>query len=204
MLSCCTTGAEALRAVLEHRPDVLVLDARIARETEFEVLQELRARRTSCRVVLLADRVSEAELVEAARLGAKGVVPKTTGDRLILCVRKVHAGAGWIEGVSSDRPDRNVHGPHNRLTPRQIEIAILVADGLTNAEVAEQLAITEGTVKAHLHILYRKLGIEGRLELALYEAGSLSSALPGLLHSPDSETPPLLTCLSFGQLTDAV
>ena len=74
VLACCRTGDEALRAVLEHRPDVLVLDLRIAREAAFEVLRDLRARRSPCRVVLLADWVSEVEIAEATRLGAMGVV----------------------------------------------------------------------------------------------------------------------------------
>ena len=70
VLACCRTGDEALRAVLEHRPDVLVLDLRIPREAAFEVLRDLRARRSPCRLVLLADWVSEVEIAEATRLGA--------------------------------------------------------------------------------------------------------------------------------------
>ena len=65
-----------------------------------------------------------------------------------------------------------------RLTPRQLEIAALVADGWTNAEVAERLAISEGTVKAHLHTLYKKLSISGRLELALYATTWISLRRP--------------------------
>jgi len=176
VLACCRTGTEALRAVLEHRPDVLVLDLRIAREAAFEVLRDLRARRTPCRVVLLADWVSESEIAEAIRLGAKGVVLKTTSShRLIDCVRKVRAGALSVDGVAS-RPGRG--GMRARLTPRQLEIAALVADGLTNAEVAERLAVTEGTVKAHLHTLYKKLRIAGRLELALYATNWISLKRP--------------------------
>jgi two-component system, NarL family, nitrate/nitrite response regulator NarL len=172
VVSCCTTGAEALRAVYEHRPDVLVLDLRIAENTAFEVLVDLASRRSTCRVVLLADHVSDDEMAEATMLGAKGVVLKTmTGDRLVFCVRNVHAGASWTEGVPTVRTDDRLL---NRLTPRQLEIAELVAHGYTNAEVANRLEIKEGTVKAHLHTLYEKLGIEGRLELALFIARGLS------------------------------
>jgi len=166
VLSCCTTGPDAVRAVTEQQADVLMLDLRIARPTAFEVLKDLGSRKTRCRVVLLADHVSRDEIAEAARLGAKGIVLKSTsGDRLVRWVRKVHRGANLLAGVSTGRTANELH---DRLTPRQLEIARLVAQGCTNAEVAKRLAISEGTVKTHLHMLYKKLGIGGRLELALY------------------------------------
>jgi DNA-binding NarL/FixJ family response regulator len=176
VLACCRSGIEALHAVREHQPDVLVLDLRIAREGAFEVLRDLRGRRTACRVVLLADWVSEGEIAEATRLGVKGVVLKTTSaHHLVESVKKVRAGAMTVEGISTSPKGSALQ---KRLTPRQFEIAKLIADGCTNAEIAERLAITEGTVKTHLHTLYKKLGLGGRLELALYAANWISLKHP--------------------------
>jgi len=172
VLASCTTGTDALRAVLEHSADVLVLDLRIARAHAFDVLKDLEARRTPCRVVLLADRVSKHDLAEATRLGTSGVALRSMpSDDLVLFVRSVHAGDGVLQSISTDPA---ADESPNQMSPRQLEIAELVARGYTNAEVAERLAISEGTVKGHLHFLYKKLGISGRLALALYATRGIS------------------------------
>ena len=176
VLACCTTGTEALRAALEHAADVLVLDLRIARPNAFDVLKDLAARPTPCRVILLADRASKDELAEATRLGASGVALKSmSSDHLVLFVRKVHEGDGMLKTVSTDPGVVEVHTP---LSPRQLEIVELVARGLNNAEVAERLAISEGTVKGHLHLIYKKLRVSGRLALALYVTRGISLRRP--------------------------
>jgi two-component system NarL family response regulator len=167
VLCCCATGAETLRAVLEHGADVLILDLRIARTTAFEVLKELKARQASCRVILLADRVSKDEVADAARFGAKGVAFKSVSrDHLVHCVRTVHENDSWPEGGTST--SLSADETRSRLSLRQHEIAELVARGYSNAEIAERLSIGEGTVKGHLHLLYKKLGLSGRVALALY------------------------------------
>ena len=176
VISCCTNGAQALGAVLAHQPDVLVLDLEIAGKTAFEVLQDIRARQLDTRVVLLADEVGEDELLEATRLGVKGIVLKAmSSDLLVLCVRKVHSGATWFERVSMGRAFARLLRHRNgeeqadgRLTRRQLEIMRLVVRGHSNKEIAGRLTIREGTVKAHLHRLYERLGVRGRVELVLY------------------------------------
>jgi len=175
VISCCTDSAQALDAVLRHQPDVFVLDLQIAGRPAFEVLQELSARRTKTRVVLLADRVSGDEMLEATKLEVKGIVLKAmSADLLVLCVRKVHGGATWFERVSMGRAfDRLLRWKKDeesdgRLTRRQLEITRLVASGYSNKEIADRLAISEGTVKSHLHRLYEKFGVRGRVELILH------------------------------------
>ena len=91
------------------------------------------------------------------------------------CVRKVHAGGEWLEtrsvGRALDRLLRREEGDRRlaeALTPREIEVARLVAEGLRNKEVAQRLGIGEGTVKVHLHRVYEKLAVDGRLELTLH------------------------------------
>ena len=176
VLACCRTGTEALRAVLEHAADVLVLDLRIARANAFDVLRDLAARRTPCRVILLADRVSKADMAEATRLGAAGVALKSmSSDHLVLFARSVNEGDGVLRTASMDPAGDE---SSRLLSPRQLEIAELVARGYTNAEVAERLAISEGTVKGHLHFLYKKLRISGRLALALYATRGISLKRP--------------------------
>jgi two-component system nitrate/nitrite response regulator NarL len=175
VVACCSTGADALKAVCRHKPDVLVLDLQIAAHGPFEVLQELTRLGSDTRVVLLADRVSDRETLQAMRLGAKGIMLKAmSSDLLVRCVRKVHAGETWFDRVATgralDRLVRRVPALHadDRLTDRQLEITKLVVRGLSNREIAHRLAISEGTVKSHLHKLYERLGIRGRVDLVLY------------------------------------
>ena len=152
----------------------LVLDLQIAGKL-FEVLHDLRARQSNTRVVLLADRVSGDQMLLATKLGVKGIVLKAMpGHLLVLCVRKVHAGATWFERVSMGRAFdrllrwREDEGMDGRLTRRQLEITRLVASGCSNKEIANRLEITEGTVKSHLHTLYERFEVRGRVELILH------------------------------------
>ena len=93
---------------------------------------------------------------------------------LVECVRKVHAGEKWLEKHSVARAmDRMVKRENEiqrlsrLLTPRELEIVRLAAEGLRNREIADRLTITEGTVKIHLHNIYEKLGVTGRPQLIL-------------------------------------
>ena len=89
-------------------------------------------------------------------------------------VRRVHGGEQWIERETVTRAFKTVLERESAstdaeaaLTPRELEIVKMVAKGLRNKAIAEQLAISEGTVKVHLHNIYQKLNVDGRLELVL-------------------------------------
>jgi DNA-binding NarL/FixJ family response regulator len=114
--------------------------------------------------------------LEALHLGVRGIVLKDLAPEvLVRCVRAVHAGEPWLEqGVSGraldtllrrDAAARAAKGP---LTPRELEIVRMVATGLGTGEMAKRLSISEGTVKIHLHNVYKKLGVQNRVGLVLY------------------------------------
>ena len=172
----CVTGAETLAAVRVHSPDVLILDVYMPGNEGLAVLRELHREKSPTRVVLLAAVLEEEEVVEALRLGVRGMVLKELAPQMVIqCVRKVHAGEQWVEKHALGRAvdillqreagEREAAGV---LTPREIEMVGMVARGLRNKEMSEQLAISEGTVKIHLHHIYRKLNVENRVELLLY------------------------------------
>ncbi len=175
VVSCCRDGASAVAAVAEHRPDVLLLDLRMPGQSGLDVLRALAARRLSTRVVLLTAAIRDEEAVEAVKLGTMGLVLKESSpDVLLECVRAVHRGEQRIDPETLNRAlrttlDREATGQAagGALTPREIEIVRMVAQGLRNRAVAERLAISEGTVKVHLHNIYEKFGVDGRLELLL-------------------------------------
>jgi DNA-binding NarL/FixJ family response regulator len=172
----CRDGEEALRALRTLRPDVLVLDIRMPRCDGLQVLRALKTESLPTRVVLLTAALEEDHLLEALQLGVGGIVLKEMAPRLLVdAVREVHAGGRWLDKVSSNRAlerflQRDVEGREAAppLTPRELEIVRLVVRGLRNRSIAEQLFISEGTVKIHLHNIYQKLEVGGRLELAAH------------------------------------
>jgi two-component system nitrate/nitrite response regulator NarL len=173
----CRDGEETLREVRVHRPDVLVLDIRMPRRDGLDVLRTVRLEGLAPRVVLLTAALEEEQLVEALRMGVGGVVLKEMAPHLLVeAVREVYSGGSWLDKGSVSRVvskllEREGGKEDHQLTPRELEVVRMVARGLRNRIIAEQLCISEGTVKIHLHNIYQKLGIDGRLELAVYAQG---------------------------------
>jgi DNA-binding NarL/FixJ family response regulator len=175
VVASCVDGIEAMRAISRHRPDIAVLDLRMPRMHGLAVLRQMQKDKLATRTVLLAAILEDDELLEAVRLGVRGVVLKEMAPTLVVqCVREVHAGGQWLEKRSVtqalDKLLRREEGTRDLaklLTPRELEIARAVACGLRNKEIAEKLKIAEGTVKIHLHVIYEKLNIDGRMALVL-------------------------------------
>ena len=167
------SGAEALE-VLERTAVPLVLtDLRMPQMDGIELLRELNRRGEAARVVLLTASLDDARLLEAFRLGAKGLVLKESAPRLLVqSVRQVSSGQESWNGTAIAGALRILLQRHQAienaaatLTPRELEITKMVAQGLRNKDIATRLTITEGTVKFHLHSIYEKLQIDGRFAL---------------------------------------
>ncbi len=176
ILALCPDGEQALQSVRLHRPDLLILDLKMPVKDGLAVLRELRVEKPAPQVILLTAALEDAEVLEAVRLGVDGVVLKETApDVLLRAVRQVLAGGQWLErravGDALQRTldrESEARGVTAVLTPRELEIARMVAGGLRNKEIGKRLHISEGTVKIHLHNIYDKLKVPGRLELAFY------------------------------------
>lgn len=172
----CVDGEEALRTVKHHKPDILVLDIQMPRMNGLQVLREIHDQKLPTRVVLLTAALDEDQVMEAMRLGVAGLVLKEMASkRLVQCVRHVSGGDQWLESslvskalekmMKREQGSREVA---RVLTPRETEVVKMVATGMRNKEIAEKLQISEGTVKIHLHTIYEKLQITGRVELSLF------------------------------------
>jgi DNA-binding NarL/FixJ family response regulator len=170
-----SNGSEALKRVRELLPDILVLDLRMPGLDGYGVLRELQRDELPTRTVVLT-ALENNEVVEALRLGARGVMLKDMAPRLLVeCVRAVHAGKQWVEkGVATHaveallRREAGTRAVAEILTPREIEVARMIASGLPSKAVANELAISEGTAKLHLHHVYEKLNLDGRVALMRY------------------------------------
>jgi DNA-binding NarL/FixJ family response regulator len=176
VVACCRDGEETLHAVRQFRPDILLLDISLLEMDSLAVLRELRQAELPTRVVLLTAEVDEDNLLEAMRLGVGGLVLKELAVPLLIqCIREVHAGEQWLERGSVSRAvgkmlqrEAGAREVAKILTPRETEIVRLVASGLRNKEIADKLALSEGTVKSHLHHSYEKLHVDSRLALLRY------------------------------------
>lgn len=171
VLDTCATVAAGWQAVATHRPDVLLLDLRLTDGDGTSLLRRLEPNRPPAVVILTAVQDEEA-LLEAARLGARGIVLKAMAPRVLEdCIRAVHAGRSWltVDGVNlADRVARReaVEAElSTTLTPREMEIMRLAHVQLDNEGIADKLAISVGTVKIHMHHVFDKLGVRGRSEL---------------------------------------
>jgi DNA-binding NarL/FixJ family response regulator len=176
VVSCCSTGDEALDVIRHDGVDVLVVDLRMPAPNGLDVLRTLSEEQRRCRTVLLTAALRDDDIVEAVRLGVAGIVLKEASpDALIDCVRRVYRGEQVIDHETMSRAFGRVlqretaaREANKMLTPREIEIVKMVATGLRNKVIADRLSISEGTVKIHLHNIYEKLGVDGRLELVLF------------------------------------
>lgn len=176
VLARCADGHETLEAVRTHQPDILVLDFRLPHKDGLDVLREMRMEGLLTRVVFLTAALNNEKVLEAIRLGARGVVLKEMAPQfLVRCIRKVHAGGEWLEthamGHILERIRRQQEATQSgtvALTRRETEIARLVAQGHSNQAISNALSIGVGTIKAHLHSVYDKLNLDGRLSLLIY------------------------------------
>lgn len=176
IVATATTTEQAMALVREHRPDVAVLDVEMPAKSGLAVARAVKDEAMATKVVLLTAKLSDSQAVEALQLGVEGVVLKAmAAHQLVQCIRKVHAGGTWIESESTARAltklrqrsesERQVGG---RLTAREVEVLRIAATGAPNREIARRLFISEGTVKMHLHAIYEKLSLTGRVELMAY------------------------------------
>ena len=176
VVGLCKDGDEALSLIRKERPEIAVLDVRMPRADGIAILRAVVTEHIPTRVVLLTAQITDDEVVEAVHLGVAGMVLKETASRQLLQVlSKVAAGETSLDQKvvrrAVDKLLRARAGITQAvrvLTNRELEIVKLVATGLRNKQIADQLSITEGTVKIHLHTIFEKLGVSSRVELSNY------------------------------------
>src|SRR5579871_958410 len=193
------SDAKALiAAVMEEKPAVVIVSAHLDDDPRkgFEVARELRALRPETRVVMLLDSSDRSQVVEAFRVGARGVFCRTESMKaLAKCIQRVSEGQVWanskelrflLEAMGEAMPMRIVDSRGaGLLSRREQEVVRCVAEGLSNREIAQRLGLTEHTVKNYLFRIFDKLGVSKRVEVVLY-AYSLSSAPEAITSAANS------------------
>jgi DNA-binding NarL/FixJ family response regulator len=175
VLATCSDGETTLGAVRAHQPDILILDVDLPRNGAFAVLRRLRREHLGTRVILLAAAADDRQIVDAVQLGVHAVALKEMApEAFVTCVRKVHRGEPWPEGHDVGRMAGRLvrgsaaHDLGRHLTPREAEIARIAIQGISTRDIASRLGLKQGTVKIHLHSIYDKLNVGGRLGLMLF------------------------------------
>jgi len=170
-------GLEAVSLVERLKPDILVLDLMMPGLGGLEVLRSVRERVPRARVVVLSMHGSVAFISQALQNGAIGYVLKgCPGEILLRAVSEAAAGRLFLQpAVNEIAIDAYIEqskagpmDPHETLTPRQREVLQLVAEGKTNAGIAERLHISPRTIENHRSALIHKLGFQNHAELILY------------------------------------
>jgi DNA-binding NarL/FixJ family response regulator len=176
VLATCNTGDDAIEAVRSHKPDIVVLDVKMPNGDGLSVLKQIHDEHLATRVILLTASMKEDEVLQAMEGGVWGLVLKESAAvSLVDSVRKVTRGERALDQSlivrALDRAVERQTGLRQAaeiLSRREAEIVKMVAAGMRNKEIANKLFIGEGTVKTHLHAIYKKLGVHGRVELTLY------------------------------------
>ena len=156
-------GVEAVAAYERHRPDVTLLDLRMPVMDGVEVVRRIRALEPRARVIVLTTYDTDDEIARALKAGAKAYVLKDiAAEDLVACIRDVLAGKTYLAPAAAAKLAEGV--THIQLTPRELATLRLTADGKANKEIANELGISERTVKTHLGHLFEKLGVTSRTE----------------------------------------
>lgn len=175
LVASCADTEEALLAVREQRPQLLVFDLQLPRRGGLDLLRVLHAQGLAVKPVMVTASVNEDEVLDAIRLGVRGVLLKNMAPELLIkCLRIVRDGGEWLEKRSvalalekllqaESRKQLRAEAP---LSAREMELVCLAAEGLQNQEIGARLFISEGTVKAHLHKIYKKLHVKNRVALS--------------------------------------
>ncbi|MDQ8183765.1 response regulator transcription factor [Pelagicoccus sp. SDUM812005] len=167
-------GAEALEAFRETNPDVVVLDLRMPEMNGFETIRLIKKESPSARILVFSNYADGDEVLQAFREGALGFVVKEMPlEQLLDGIRKVNKGEQFMPPEISARLSSRVV---SQLSPRELEVLSLVARGLSNKEIANELHLVEGTVKVHLTNILSKLGVSDRTQaiLAAVKRGIIS------------------------------
>ena len=168
----CADGAEVATAVAALRPDVVVMDVRMPGVDGVRATQTLRADPSSPPVLVLTTFDDDEVLAAALRAGASGFLLKgVPADDLQRAVRTVAEGGAWLDPAVTGRVLTTYRsaptlgpapGVLSELTTREREVLAMIGQGMTNAEIADQLFIGEGTVKSHVNRIFSKLHLRDR------------------------------------------
>ncbi|MDR6979270.1 DNA-binding NarL/FixJ family response regulator [Streptomyces sp. 3330] len=175
-------GEEAVRLVAELAPDVVLMDLRMPRCDGVEATRRIRSEHPGTQVVVLTTYADDESLFPALKAGARGYLTKDAGgDEIVRAVHSVLSGdAGLspsvqrrlLERLSAPEPEPAAPAAvPDGLTTREAEVLVLIAEGLSNQEIARRLSVSTATVKTHINNMFSKTGLKDRAQAVRYAYG---------------------------------
>ncbi|MFG3015759.1 response regulator [Streptomyces cinerochromogenes] len=173
-------GEEAVRLVAELAPDVVLMDLRMPRCDGVEATRRIRAQYPGTQVVVLTTYADDESLFPALRAGARGYLTKDAGgDEIVRAVHSVLSGDAGLSPSVQRRLLERLSQPEpapvpaadeapDGLTARETEVLVLIAEGLSNQEIARRLHVSTATVKTHINNLFAKTGLKDRAQAVRY------------------------------------
>jgi DNA-binding NarL/FixJ family response regulator len=184
-------GDVAVRRAQHQRPDVVLMDVRMPEMDGIAATRELIARVPSARVVILTTFDEDEYVIGALRAGASGfLLKRSSPEELVRAIHTVAAGDALLSpSVTRRMIDRLVEQPFptpssdprlEELTPREMEVLLLIAQGLSNREIVRALSVEETTVKSHVRHVLMKLGVRDRVQAVIlaYQTGVITARPP--------------------------
>jgi len=156
-------GQQAVDLWKKHRPDITLMDLKMTGMDGVSAIERIRTLEQSARVIVLTTYSGDEDIYRGLRAGAKAYLLKDTRrEELFRCIREVHAGRTLIPADIGAKLAERL--PAGDLSPRELEVLRLLAQGRPNKLIGSELAISEVTVKSHLQSLFRKLNVLSRTE----------------------------------------
>jgi NarL family two-component system response regulator LiaR len=170
-----SNGIEAVENVLALKPDVILLDLHMPEKDGVEAISEIRAGMPDARILVLTSFATDEDVFPAIKAGALGYLLKDSSPQeLLRAIRDVYNGQVSLDPAVAQKVMQELRQPPKQplteepLTQREVEILKLVAEGLTNQEIADRLVVSERTVRAHVSNILAKLHLANRTQAALY------------------------------------
>ncbi len=171
------TGEEAIAKAKEFKPDVAVLDIRMPGVSGIEACRQITQAVPECKVIMLTSYAEDELLFSAIQAGASGYVLKRVGDNdLISAIERISRGEGMLDPAMTSTLFAQVRKANEAqnaaafatLTAQELTVLALVADGLTNRQIAVKMYLGEGTVRNYVSSILSKIGVANRAEAAAY------------------------------------
>ena len=181
LVGTAADGEEALTLARELDPDVVLMDLRMPRCDGISAIRRLSDRGERPRAIALTTFADDASVLGALRAGARGYLTKDAGaDQIRAAVEAVARGEAALDpavqhhviaALSEPPPAESAPDLPDGLTPREVEVLALIAEGLTNAEIAGRLVVSGATVKTHVNHIFAKTGARDRAQAVVYAYG---------------------------------
>jgi DNA-binding NarL/FixJ family response regulator len=160
-----SNGSEAIQQFRTHRPDITLMDLQMPEMSGFDAIVAIRGEFPDAKIVVLTTYKGDVQILRALKAGAQGYLLKSTFHKeLVETIRAVHAGRKALSPEASY--ELAEHATDDALTPAEINVLRLIAAGNTNKQIADQLSITEETVKSRVKSILSKLGANDRTHAA--------------------------------------